>query len=207
MTNQFGSATSNAALLTVTGNSLPVATITQPAQGAVYTAGSTIAFAGTGTDTEDGTLSPGAFTWRIDFHHADHIHPFVPSFSGVTSGSFTIPRTGETSTNVWYRIVLTVTDSAGQSRTAIRDVLPRVVTLTLAAQRNGMQLTLDGQPVVDPHTFSAVVGMMRSIGAPDQAVNGVNYTFRSWSDGGAQTHDIIVPGSATTYSARFQRGR
>jgi glucose/arabinose dehydrogenase len=69
VTNQFGSATSNAALLTVTGNSLPVATITQPAQGAVYTAGSTIAFAGTGTDTEDGTLSPGSFTWRIDFHH------------------------------------------------------------------------------------------------------------------------------------------
>ena len=207
VTNQFGSATSDAALLTVTGNSLPVATITQPAQGALYSAGSTIAFTGTGTDAEDGTLSPSAFTWRIDFHHADHVHPFVPSFSGVTNGSFTIPRTGETATNVWYRIVLTVTDSAGQSRTAIRDVLPRVVTLTLAGQRNGMQLTLDGQPVVEPHTFSAVVGMVRAIGAPNQTVGGVNYTFRSWSDGGAQTHDIIVPGSATTYTARFQRGR
>jgi hypothetical protein len=49
--------------------------------------------------------------------------------------------------------------------------------------------------------------MVRSIGAPNQTVNGVNYTFRSWSDGGAQTHDIIVPGAAATYSARFQRGR
>jgi glucose/arabinose dehydrogenase len=207
VTNQFGSATSNAALLTVTGNSLPVATITQPAQGSFYTAGSTIAFAGTGTDAEDGTLSPGAFTWRIDFHHADHVHPFVPSFNGATSGSFTIPRTGETATNVWYRIVLTVTDSAGQSHTVFRDVLPRVVTLTLNAQRSGLQLTLDGQPVAEPHTFTAVVGMTRSIGAPNQSVAGATYTFRSWSDGGAQTHNITVPATSTTYVARFQRSR
>jgi glucose/arabinose dehydrogenase len=207
VTNQLGSATSNDALLTVTGNSLPVATILQPAQGSFYTAGSTIAFSGSGTDAEDGTLSASAFTWRIDFHHADHVHPFIAPFSGVTSGSFAIPRTGETAANVWYRIVLTVRDSAGQSRTVIRDVHPRTVTITMNAQRNGLQLTLDGQPVAEPHTFTAVVGMIRSIGAPNQTVGGVNYIFRSWSDGGAQTHNITVPASAATYIARFQRGR
>ena len=207
VTNQFGSATSNDAVLTVTGNSLPVATITQPAQGALYTAGATIPFSGTGTDAEDGTLSASAFTWRIDFHHDTHVHPFIAPFSGVTSGSFTIPLTGETSANVWYRVVLTVTDSAGQSTTAIRDVHPRTVAITLSAQRNGIRLTLDGQPVAEPHTFTAVVGMIRSIGAPSQTVNGVSYTFRSWSDGGAQTHDITVPAVATTYTARYQRGK
>lgn len=207
VSNQFGSTTSNDAILTVTGNSLPVATITQPPQGSLYTAGSTIAFSGAGTDPDDGSLSASAFTWRIDFHHDDHVHPFMPSFSGVTSGSFTIPRTGETSAGVWYRIVLTVTDSAGQSTTAIRDVHPRTVVLTLSAQRNGIRLTLDGQPVTEPHTFTAVVGMIRSIGAPNQTVNGVNYTFRSWSDGGAQTHNITVPAVATTYTARYQRGK
>ena len=204
VSNEFGSATSNDGVLTVTGNSLPVATITKPLQDRLYKAGAIIAFAGRGTDPEDGTLSASAFTWRVDFHHDTHMHPFIASFSGVTSGSFTIPRTGETAANVWYRIVLTVTDSAGQSRTAIRDVHPKTVSVTLNTQPAGLQLTLDGQPVAAPYTFTAVVGMFRAIGAPNQNVSGVNYTFRSWSDGGAQTHNITVPAVAKTYTARYQ---
>ena len=30
------------------------------------------------------------------------------------------------------------------------------------------------------------------------------YTFVSWSDGGAQTHNIVAPATATTYTARFR---
>jgi hypothetical protein len=29
------------------------------------------------SDPEDGNLSAVAFTWRVDFHHDDHIHPFL----------------------------------------------------------------------------------------------------------------------------------
>ena len=205
VTNQFGSATSSDAVLTVTGNAPPFATITSPAQATLYTAGSTITYAGTGTDPEDGALSSGAYTWRVDFHHDDHVHPFIAPVNGATGGSFSIPRTGETSANVWYRIVLTVTDSAGQSSTATRDIRPRTVSVTLNAQRNGLQLMLDGQPVAEPYTFIAVVGMIRTIGAPSQVAGGVNYAFRSWSDGGAQTHAVTIPAAATTYTARYQR--
>jgi glucose/arabinose dehydrogenase len=207
VTNPFGSATSNDALLTVTGNAPPVATITQPAPGTLYTAGSTISYSGTGTDAEDGTLSANAFTWQVDFHHDTHVHPFIAAYSGATGGSFSIPQTGETSPNVWYRIILTITDSAGQSTTVFGDVRPRTVSITLNAQHNGLQLTLDGQPVPEPYTFTAVVGMIRSIGAPSQAVAGWTYTFRAWSDGGAQTHNITVPGTSTTYTARYQRSK
>ena len=75
VTNASGTATSNEALLDVTqgGNSPPTATITQPATGALYTAGMTITYAGTGADTEDGALPPSAFTWQIDFHHDTHL--------------------------------------------------------------------------------------------------------------------------------------
>ena len=55
-----------------------------------------INYAGTATDPEDGTLPASAFTWRVDFHHDAHSHPFIPATTGVTSGSFTIPTTGET---------------------------------------------------------------------------------------------------------------
>jgi hypothetical protein len=36
-------------------------------------------------------------------------------------------------------------------------------------------------------------------------VDKVNYTFVSWSDGGAPTHTIITPGADTTYQATYRR--
>jgi hypothetical protein len=184
VSNAQGNAVSNDGTLTVTGNSAPVATITQPAAGAQYSGGDVIAYAGSGSDAEDGTLPASALTWQVDFHHDTHVHPFLPPWSGVTSGTFTIPRTGETSANVWYRIYLTVTDAQGMRTTTFRDILPRTVTITLATQ-SGLQLTLDGQPFTGPSTFTAVVGMVRTIGAPSPQVRGkFTYTFRSWSDGG-----------------------
>jgi len=27
----------------------------------------------------------------VDFHHADHTHPFIPPTSGATSGAFAVP--------------------------------------------------------------------------------------------------------------------
>ena len=128
VTNPFGTATSNEATLTVTSNMAPVATITQPAAGSLYSGGQTINFAGSATDAENGTLPASAFTWEVVFHHDTHIHPFIQPTSGITSGSFVIPTTGETAANVWYRIHLTVRDSAGLTHTTFRDVLPRTAT-------------------------------------------------------------------------------
>ena len=207
VSNAQGNAVSNDATLTVTGNSAPVATITQPAAGVQYSGGDVIAYAGSGSDAEDGTLPASALTWQVDFHHDTHVHPFLPPWSGVTSGTFTIPRTGETSANVWYRIYLTVTDAQGMRTTTFRDILPRTVTITLATQ-SGLQLTLDGQPFTGPSTFTGVVGMVRTIGAPSPQVRGeFTYTFRSWSDGGAQSHDITTPAANTTYSASFTKSK
>ena len=113
VSNDFGSTTSNEALLTVSTNRAPTAAITAPATGALYTAGSALTYSGTGTDPEDGTLPASAFTWQIDFHHDTHSHPFLAATSGAQSGTVTIPTTGETSANVWYRVYLTVRDAAG----------------------------------------------------------------------------------------------
>jgi hypothetical protein len=84
--------------------------------GGKYTAGDLIAYAGSGTDKEDGALPASAFTWSVVFHHDTHTHPFIPQRAAFTSGTFTIPTRGETATNVWYRIYLTVRDSSGCNR-------------------------------------------------------------------------------------------
>jgi glucose/arabinose dehydrogenase len=205
VTNGFGNATSNFATLTVVANTPPSPTITSPGAGTFYTAGSTITYAGTATDTQDGTEPASRFTWQVDFFHDDgavHSHPFIPATTGSTGGTFTIPNTGETSPNVWYRIFLTVTDSGGLSTTVYRDIVPRTVTLTVTTSPGGLAVTVDGQPHTAPYSFVSVVGMLRSIGvASPQTSGGQTLYFASWSDKGKATHTITTPSTNTTYTA------
>jgi len=205
VSNAYGATTSNPARLTVNNNSPPTATITAPNPGTRYNAGDTIAFSGTGTDPEQGNLPPAAFSWTIVFHHDTHTHPFLGPMTNITSGTFTIPTSGETAANVLYRIHLTVTDASGAQHSTFVDVLPNVVTLTLLSQPTGVDLTLDGQPVTAPFSFASVVGMVRTIGAPVSArLNRVNYTLTGWSDGGASTHTLPTPTVNTSYTATYK---
>jgi hypothetical protein len=204
VSNSAGSATSNAATLTVTSNQSPTGTINTPAGGTTYRGGMVINYSGSATDPEDGTLGGSAFTWRVDFHHDTHVHPFIPDTSGQTSGSFTIPNQGHTETDVWYRIILIVRDSVGATHTTTRDLQPQLATITIASNPTGMQVTLDGQPHPAPYSEQSVVGVQRSIGAPSpQTRSGTTYTFSSWSDGGSATHTITTPSTNTTYTATF----
>ena len=205
ISNSFGSVTSNAATLTVTGNVAPTATITSPANNALYTAGDVVNYSGTGNDVPDGTLPPSAFTWQVDFGHDTHFHPVVPATSGSRTGSFTIPTSGETSANVFYRIILTVRDSGGLTHTTYVDIRPRTSTITLASNPSGLRLTLDGQPVTTPFSVLGVQGVTRQLAAPSpQTAAGRNWTFSAWSDGGAAAHNIATPAVSTTYTATFQ---
>lgn len=204
VTNSAGNALSNEAILTVTTNRPPVAAITTPTAGTLFSGGQALTYSGTGTDPDQGNLPGSAFTWQVDLHHDSHSHPFVPPTTGSATGSFTIPTRGETSDNIWYRVSLTVRDNGGLTHTVTRDILPRKATVTLAANPSGLQLTLDGQPVTAPHTFTGVVGIIRSIGAVSPQTNaGGTYTFTSWSDGGAATHEISTPAANATFTAAF----
>jgi glucose/arabinose dehydrogenase len=204
VSNDAGSVVSNEAALTVTANQAPSGTISQPSTGAFYTAGSVITFAGTATDPEDGTLPGSAFTWRVDFHHDAHTHPFIAPATGSAGGTFTVPTTGHTESNVWYRIHLTVADSGGLTHATYRDVFPRTVRLTLATNPPGLPVNLDGQPVSTPYSFDTVVGLVREIeAAATQTSGGSTYRFVSWSDGGAARHAISAPATSTTYTASY----
>jgi len=203
VSNAFGSATSNAATLTVVTNQLPTASIDTPAAGTRYTFDQTISFSGSASDP-DQTLPDSAFNWKVEFHHDTHFHPHVDSIIGRT-GSFQT-NFAETSANVFYRLILTVTDSAGAQSTVVRDILPRTSTLRLQSNPGGMRLRLDGDLVTSSFTFTGVVGQPRTIEAVSPQVTGNRtYNFQSWSDGGARIHTIQVPASATTFTARFQK--
>lgn len=205
VSNNAGSIASEAATLTVTAfNAPPTATITTPSAGAMYRGGDIINFSGTASDPEDGTLPPSAFSWSVIFHHADHVHDGPPVAQGVTSGSFNIPASGETSADVFYRLHLIVTDSQGLTDTASVNIMPHTTTITLNSDPQGLTLTLDGQPFVTPFSVVGVEGIERTIGAVSpQNMGGTTYTFDDWTHGGGATQTIITPQENTTYTANF----
>lgn len=204
VSNAIGSVTSTEAVLAVTSNKPPVATITTPATGATYTAATDLLFSGSARDEEDGALPPSAMTWSIVFHHDTHTHPAMAETTGIASGSWPIPNVGESSADVWYRVSLTVRDSVGLTHTTSRDVFPVKVPLTVTSVPAGLQVLLDGRPFAAPHGTTGVVGVIRSVGVESpQYANGKFWAFTSWSDGGAQSHPFTTPGSAATYTATF----
>jgi hypothetical protein len=94
VSNAFGNALSNIATLSVTSDKPPVGQILTPAQGTTYFGGMVVNYSGSAYDKEDGTLPASAFTWRVDFHHDSHVHPFIPPTTGSKTGTFTIPNRG-----------------------------------------------------------------------------------------------------------------
>ncbi|MET0332946.1 MAG: Ig-like domain-containing protein, partial [Rhizobacter sp.] len=183
-------------------NQAPVLTVTSPAEGSTYRAGERITVAASATDREDGTLAASRLSWWIDLHVGTQVIAARPVTVG-TGGNFDVPTRTEVSANVWYRVHVRATDSGGRVVETTRDVIPQTAEVTLATQPVGLQLTLDGQPVTGPRTFTGVQGVERDLGAAAQVLGGRRYGFSSWSDGGGATHTISTPTANTTYTATF----
>jgi glucose/arabinose dehydrogenase/PKD repeat protein len=198
----------------VVGNRAPSVNVAAPAPGARYSAGDTIAFSGSATDPEDGVLPASAFAWTVVFHHETHTHPFLGPIVGVTSGSFTIPASGEESTHVYYQVNLKVTDSGAPlgsagalTQTVDVNVGPRVTNIGVAAipAGAGLVLSIDQVPGTAPWSLASVAGFPRTLSAPaSQTVGGTTWQFVSWSDGGAASHGIAAPVVPATYIATYQ---
>jgi glucose/arabinose dehydrogenase len=181
----------------------PLPTITSPQDSATFRAADVISFSGDATDPEDGSLPDSAFAWNIDFLHEGHVHPGVPVV-GTRSGSFTIPTSGhDFSGFTRYRVTLTVTDSDGLTASTSVTVFPEKVDLTFDTVPSGRTLYLDGIAKTTPFVHDTLIGFTHTVEARDQIAGTNAYTFASWSDGGAQTHDLVVPDSPQSYTASF----
>ncbi len=186
------------------GNTAPTAVIDIPNAGTAWKVGDVIKFSGSATDAEDGNLPPSALSWELIVQHCPsncHSHP-VQTFPKVANGSFSAPD-HEYPSHLELR--LTATDSGGLSNTKTVRLDPKTVSLTFQTDPGGLSLTVGSSTAVAPFTRSVIVGSTNSISAPTpQAKDGANYRFVSWSDGGAQTHNLTAPPAATTYSALLE---
>ena len=131
------------------------------------------------------------------------MHPFLAPTTGATSGSFTIPTTGETAANVWYRIHLTVAIPAGSRTTSARH--PAAQRATHAGHNPaGLQLRLDGQPVATP-LIVRQRGRHRAQhrGGDAATARRDHLRLRVVVRWGAGSHNISTPAANTTYTATF----
>jgi hypothetical protein len=184
-------------------NGAPAPTIASPTAGTTWRVGSTIGFGGSGTDPEDGALPASALTWTLVLYHCPsncHTHT-LQTWSGVASGSFDAPDHDYPS---YLELQLRATDSGGLSTTATRRLDPQTVALTFASSPAGLQLAVNGAAGTAPFARTVVVGSTNSVSATSpQALSGTSYTFSSWSDGGAQTHNVVAPATAATLTATY----
>jgi len=187
------------------GNTAPTAVIDSPASSLTWAVGDSISFSGHATDTEDGTLPASSLTWTLIIHHCPtpsscHDHT-VQSWSGVSSGTFGAPDHEYPAS---LQLQLTATDSGGLKSTATVDLQPKTVVLSFASSPSGLTLTVGSTSSVAPFTRTVIVNSSNSISAgTPQTLNGTSYSFSSWSDGGAATHNITAPASAATYTATY----
>ena len=206
VTNNIGVATSNEAVLTVTTDTPPTASITLPTGLLKYNAGDTLHFEGLGTDVEDGALAATQLTWQIDFHHHEHSHPFYPPTSGVSMGDVVIPTTGETDPDVFYRVSLKATDSIGLTNSTFVDVHPNLGHISLNSNIPSVKINLDGQPKTVPFEVDGVVNILRTVEAPSFVQSGGQaFEFDRWENGETQRQVTFATSAVSnTWNALYK---
>jgi PKD repeat protein len=196
-------ASDTASVVVSAGNSPPTAVIDAPAPDAVWEVGQSMTFAGHATDPQQGMLPAAALSWTVIIHHCPsncHTHT-VESFPGVAGGAFTAPDHDYPSQ---LELVLTATDAQGLQSTASLMLNPRAVVLSFESSPSGLQLAVGPSTSTTPFTRTVIVGSSNSISAPSpQTLGSSSYTFTAWSDGGAQTHNIVAGAAPVTYTATY----
>jgi len=82
-----------------------------------------------------------------------HTHPFLAQTGGIAGGSFTIPTSGETDPDVWYRIFFRAVDSYGLWQTTYRDIFPHHAELSVTTSPVPFPVKVDGSSKTAPHQF------------------------------------------------------
>jgi glucose/arabinose dehydrogenase len=186
------------------GQHAPAISITAPATTARFSVGQQVTISATATDEEDGTLPGSAIRWTVKLRHGTHTHPYAGPVTGSSvTVKYPVPEDLASTQNSHLVATAVATDSTGLSSRASRKLLPRQVTLSFATNPAGGRVEVNGTSRVTPTSLVSWAGYSLQLNAPDQTIGETPYTFRSWSDGGARSHTIITPGSATTYTANF----
>jgi hypothetical protein len=181
-------------------SSAPVPVISLPLADLRVKVGDVVTYTGSATDAEDGTLPASALSWEVLIQHncpgaGCHSHPWQ-SGQGA-GGSLVVPDHGD---NSYLKIVLTARDSDGLAGSTSVNVMPQLVQVTMSSQPPGLDLVYDSYQATTPFTRTTIAGSTHSLWAPSPQGS---YQFQAWADNPAQSHNVQVGATDTTYTAIF----
>jgi glucose/arabinose dehydrogenase len=191
------------------GNSPPTAQIalvnnTEPARGDRFFAGDSWSFHAVGLSDDSTPPADLTLVWKVVFHHRDHTHPFLDELNG-REGSLTIPTSGESDPEVWYRVIVRVTDGAGQTTEVARDLYPALASVAFDTVPPGGQLWVDGQSATAPIQVTRVVGLEVTVEAPDErSAGGQTHRFWRWTHSTPRAFTLRVPEAGGSYTALYR---
>jgi glucose/arabinose dehydrogenase len=186
------------------GEHAPSISITSPATTARFSVNKQVTVTASATDQEDGFLAGSAISWNVTLVHGSHTHPYAGPFSGsIINVTYPAPEDLAATGNSYLRVTAVATDSVGLTSRTDRSLLPRKVTVTLNSTPTGARLQVNGTDRIAPASVVSWAGYTLRLNAPNQTINGKSHIWSSWSDGGPQTHSVVTPTSAKTYTAVF----
>ncbi len=203
-----GQGLTNTAKLTLyPGDTPPIPTIAKPTEGTQWGVGDEIKLQGSAKSSDGEPLEPLFLSWSTRVLHCPfvsepnncHSHP-LQDFPGVLSATLVAPEHDYPS---FLEITLTASDKRGLSGSKTIKLSARQFVVHFASSPPGIPLTAGLTSGPAPFEVPSVEGSQLVLNAPSTySLNGKNYTWQSWSDGGAITHTIVAKGSST-YTAVY----
>ena len=83
------------------------------------------------------------------------------------------------------------------------DPAPAAVSITFNSNQSGAGVFVDGSFYSLPKTFSWTPGDTHTVSGAIYSGGPGILIYQSWSDNGGEAHDIVVPGSAATYTVNY----
>ncbi len=196
--------------------SAPTSSVLIPAAGGTVTSVPTVSGSASDPILGDGHTGSGVASVSITIkRNSDGLYwtgaawdgaTWLPA-SGTTSWSFS--ASGVAWTPASYTIVSKATDLAGNVETpGAGNTFNFGVSITVTTSPSGLanSIVVDTVTYTSPQAFTWVAGSLHNIGANSLIAGaaGTRYVWTSWSDLAAQSHQITVPSSPTTYTANYQ---
>jgi len=184
-------------------NAAPSAVIDTPAPSTAWAVGESVAFSGHATDPQEGQLPASSMAWRLLLHDCSSCPArTLQTWPGTRSGSFIPPPTGP---DAYLELELSATDGKGAVGMTTHRLDPQVVQVAVATKPAGLNARVASGPREVSATRSVVAGSKVKIRAPKfQRARGMKFRFRSWSDGGARIHDVVVGPGTPTLVAKYR---
>ena len=202
---------SNTTSLLIQAGSVPTVIIDTPLPTDLFQSGQVINFSGRAYEDnvidEAQRLADSALEWTFTFYQAegdpdDFNIRNQQSFSGVGSGQYILP---DWEYPVYLEVELTATDASSLQNSQVFQVNPQLVTLSVDTNPPGLAVDINGRPKTSPVNQLVVVSSLNTISSPSpQVVGSTTYEFVSWSDGGAQSHSIVIGAQNESYTATFR---